>query len=48
VRVIRGPLEGAEGILVRKKNLYRVVLSLDFISRSAAVEIEFKDVERIP
>jgi transcription antitermination factor NusG len=48
VRVVRGPLEGAEGILVRKKNLYRVVLSLDFISRSAAVEIEFKDVERIP
>ncbi len=48
VRVVRGPLEGAEGILVRRKNLYRVVLSLDFISRSAAVEIEFKDVERIP
>jgi transcription antitermination factor NusG len=47
VRVIRGPLEGAEGILVRKKNIYRVVLSLDFISRSAAVEVEFKDIERI-
>ena len=48
VRVIAGPLEGAEGILVRKKNLYRVVLSLDFILRSAAVEVEIKDVERIP
>ena len=47
VRLIRGPLEGVEGILVRKKNIYRVVLSLDFISRSAAVEVEFKDIERI-
>jgi transcription termination/antitermination protein NusG len=48
VRVVRGPLEGAEGILVRKKNIYRVVLSLDFISKSAAVEVESHDVERIP
>lgn len=47
VRVIRGPLEGAEGILIRKKNSYRVVLSLDFISRSAAVEVEIEDIERI-
>ncbi len=48
VRVVRGPLAGAEGILVRKKNIYRVVLSLDFICKSAAVEVEFQDVERIP
>ena len=27
VRVISGPLQGLEGILVRKKNLYRLVLS---------------------
>ena len=47
VRVIRGPLQGLEGILVRKKNVCRVVLSLDLISRSAAVEVEFKDIERI-
>ena len=47
VRVIRGPLEGAEGILVRRKNIYRVVLSLDFICKSAAVEVDFQDVERI-
>jgi transcription antitermination factor NusG len=47
VRVVRGPLEGAEGILVRRKNIYRVVLSLDFICKSAAVEVDFQDVERI-
>jgi len=47
VRVKRGPLEGSEGILVRKKNGYRVVLSLHLIARSAAVEIDATDVERI-
>ena len=47
VRVKRGPLQGAEGILVRKKNTYRIVLSLELISRSAAVEIDAADVERI-
>lgn len=47
VRIKRGPLQGAEGILVRKKNTYRIVLSLELISRSAAVEIDAADVERI-
>jgi transcription antitermination factor NusG len=47
VRIVRGPLEGVEGILTRKKNLYRVVLSLDLIARSAAVEVDAADIERI-
>lgn len=47
VRVVRGPMEGVEGILVRKKNLYRVVLTLDLIARSAAVEVDSADIERI-
>lgn len=47
VRIVRGPLEGTEGFLVRKKNIYRVVLSLDFIARSAALEVEYNDIERI-
>jgi transcription antitermination factor NusG len=47
VRVKRGPLEGAEGILIRKKNAYRVVLSLDLIHRSASVEVDVGDVERV-
>jgi len=47
VRIKNGPLEGAEGILVRKKGALRVVLSIEVISRSAAVEVDAADVERI-
>lgn len=45
VRILRGPLAGISGILVRAKNLCRVVLSLDLIARSAAVEIDAADLE---
>jgi transcription antitermination factor NusG len=45
VRVTRGSLEGVEGILVRKKNLYRLVLSVDMMAQSVAVEIDATDVE---
>jgi transcription antitermination factor NusG len=47
VRVKRGSLEGIEGILVRKKNLYRLVLSVDLLARSVAVEIDAADLEPI-
>jgi DNA-binding response OmpR family regulator len=47
VRVKRGSLEGIEGILVRKKNLYRLVLSVDLLARSVAVEIDAADLEAI-
>ena len=40
-----GSLEGVEGILVRKKNLYRLVLSVDMMAKSVAVEIDATDVE---
>jgi transcription antitermination factor NusG len=45
VRVIRGSLEGIEGILIRKKNLYRLILSVDMMAQSVAVEIDATDVE---
>jgi len=45
VRIRSGPLEGVEGILVRKKNAVRVVLSLDLIARAAAVEVDVADIE---
>jgi transcription antitermination factor NusG len=44
VRVVRGSLEGVEGILLRKKNLCRLVLSVDMLARSVAVEIDVMDV----
>jgi transcription antitermination factor NusG len=45
VRVIRGSLEGVEGILVRKKNLFRLVLSVDMLAQSVAVEVHADDVD---
>jgi transcription antitermination factor NusG len=47
VRVKTGPLEGLEGIVVRKKNRVRFVISLDLIQRSAAVEVEASDLQPI-
>lgn len=47
VRIVRGPLAGAEGILVRKRNNYRVVLTVNVIARSAAVEVDASDIQRI-
>jgi len=44
VRIIRGPLAGIEGILVRQKQNFRVVLSLDLIMRSVVVEVDTSDV----
>ncbi len=48
VRIKTGPLAGAEGILVRAKNRYRIVLSIDLIMRSIAVEVDTADVEPAP
>jgi transcription termination/antitermination protein NusG len=45
VRIVAGPLMGMEGILTRKKNRYRVVLSIDAIMRSLAVEVSEYDIE---
>ena len=47
VRIARGPLRGVEGILVRKKKQFRVVLSIDVIACSASVEVDSADIERI-
>jgi transcription antitermination factor NusG len=45
VRVVRGSLEGLEGVLTRKKNLYRLVLSVDMLAQSVSVEVDALDVE---
>jgi transcription antitermination factor NusG len=47
VRVKSGPLEGVEGILVRKKNAYRLVLSVEMLGKAAAVEVDAVQVERL-
>lgn len=47
VRVKRGALEGIEGILVRKKNLFRLVLSVEMLAQSVSMEIDAGDVEPV-
>jgi transcription antitermination factor NusG len=47
VRIKAGVMAGVEGVLVRKKNEFRVVLSLDSIMQSVAVEVDGDDVEPI-
>jgi transcription antitermination factor NusG len=47
VRIRYGPLRGAEGILLRKNKLCRVVLSVNLIASSVALEVDAADVERI-
>lgn len=45
VRVKHGPLAGLEGVLLRKRDNLRLVLSIDIIMRSVAVEIDAADIE---
>ncbi len=40
VRVVRGALEGLEGILVKKKTQFRMVISVTMLQRSVSVEID--------
>jgi len=47
VRVKRGPMAGAEGILSRKKDKCRVVISVDVLMRSVAVEVDGSDLEAV-
>lgn len=44
-RIKRGPLVGLEGILTRWKGSWRVVLSLEMIQRSVAIEIDASNLE---
>jgi transcription antitermination factor NusG len=47
VRVCGGALEGIEGIVVRRKNEVRVVLTLELIQRSVAVEVDTDYIEPV-
>ena len=47
VRILRGPLTGMEGILLRKKANLRLVLSIDLIMRSIVVDVDAADVRPI-
>jgi len=47
VRVRSGPLTGVEGILTRRKEGFRLILSIDLIMRSIATEVDEADVEPV-
>lgn len=45
VRIRTGALAGMEGVLLRKKGILRVVITLDLIKQSVAVEVDATEVE---
>ena len=47
VKIKLGPLAGLQGLLVRKRNIYRLVLSVEMLGRAAAVEVDSFLVERL-
>lgn len=47
VSIKSGPLEGVQGILVRKKNLYRLVLSVEMLGKAVALEVEASQIQRL-
>lgn len=47
VRVVRGALAGMEGLMVRRKERFRLVLSIELIMRSVMLEVDEADVESL-
>jgi transcription antitermination factor NusG len=47
VRVRSGPLADIEGILVRRTRKVRLVLCVEMLGKSASVEVDLTNVERI-
>src|SRR5215813_15647041 len=48
VRVESGPLAGTEGIVLMFKNTYRLVISINMLQRSVAVEIDRDSLKPLP
>jgi transcription antitermination factor NusG len=44
VEVLRGPLQGTHGFLLRKEKRHRLVIGVHLIQQAAAVEIDVNDV----
>lgn len=47
VRLRAGPLEGLEGLLLRKKSTWKLLVSVEILQRSVAVEVDASMVEKI-
>lgn len=47
VRVKCGPLQGLHGVLARKRNQFRLVLSVEMLGKAASVQVDASIVEKI-
>ena len=47
-RIATGPMAGMEGVLVRKKDNLRVVLTVEQIMQSISVEVDATELEHVP
>jgi transcription antitermination factor NusG len=47
VKIRSGPLSGVEGILVQRKGLHHLVLSVDILRQGVAIQVEAASVEAI-
>jgi transcription antitermination factor NusG len=47
IRIRSGVMAGMEGVLLRKKNNFRVVLTVEMIMKSVIVEVEMEDIEPV-
>lgn len=48
VRIRSGALVGMEGVVLRRQNGFRVVITLEHIARSIAVEVPLEELEPVP
>lgn len=48
VRISEGALAGVEGIVVREKSCYRVVVKVELLNRAVQVELDRLSVEKAP
>lgn len=48
VEVVRGPLQGVRGILLRKEKRHRLILGIRLIQQAAVVEIDVDDIAPLP
>ena len=44
VEVVRGPLQGVQGILLRKENTYRLIIGIRLIQQAVEVRVDAQDV----
>lgn len=48
VEILSGPLEGLRGKVIRRNNKFRVIVSIDLLQRSIAVEVDAIDIGSCP